>query len=117
MSYKIREHTDSFSVFYEQPRTVTETRRQLDGTLKTEGMSYAKFFGISYDPSVFDAYYEGNGNWTCDIDCGAQRWRGRKSTKEVRAALRKCGFDIKTINALLNRQTAEKDGESIGKSH
>jgi hypothetical protein len=113
VSYKIIEHTDSFSVFHAQPLQVEKTELQPDGTYLTTTVPYTQEFRISSDPSVFDAWYEGNGDWTCDINCGLQRWRGRKSVKDVKQALRKCKFDKKTISALLARQTAERDGEKI----
>ena len=108
MSYRIREDADGFSVFQEQSRTVQQTTVK-DGVATTEVVSYRQMFRIAYDPSVFDAWYKGDGYWEIDLDCGAQRWRGSKSTKEVRQALRKCGFDTKVINALFTKYTKEKD--------
>lgn len=109
--YTIKEHEEYFQVFAPK-RTVQETTIK-DGMAVTIERSYQEVFRIGYDPSVFDAEYEGQGYWRCDIDCGAQRWRGTKRTREVRRALEKCGFDTKTINALLAKYTAEKDGEPL----
>ena len=109
MNYTIKERADYFQVFATK-RMVTETTIK-DGVATTEGMSYATFFGISSDPSIFDAEYDGNGWWTIDLDCGATRWRGKQPTKEVREALRKLGFDTKTITALFTKYTTELDKE------
>ena len=108
MSYRIQEDHDGFRVFHAQERIVQQTTVQ-DGVATTEDVSYRKLFHISYDPSVFDAWYEGDGWWKIDLDCGAQRWRGSKSTKDVRKALRNCGFDTKVINSLFTKYTKEKD--------
>ena len=47
-------------------------------------------FYVYWDPESKD--------WITDINCGAQRWRGCKTTRQIRAALRRCGFDKLTID-------------------
>lgn len=41
--------------------------------------------------------------WHVDIDCGFQRWAGCQTNRQVRAALRKCGFEKADIDAMVKR--------------
>jgi hypothetical protein len=51
---------------------------------------------------VFVAGYCGGSQWTVDLDCGAQRWRGEKSSKEMSEALTNCGFDPATKKQIMS---------------
>jgi len=50
---------------------------------------------------IFAAGYCGESEWTADIDCGMQRWRGSKTSKEMSKALSNCGFDTKTKKEIM----------------
>lgn len=53
-----------------------------------------------YNECIFWAEYDDNDWWTVDCDAdGFNRWIGEKSTADVRAALRKCGFNRKEVFA------------------
>lgn len=52
-----------------------------------------------FDECIFWAEYDGDDWWTIDRQAGVQRWYGKKSTADVRAALRKCGFERKAVFA------------------
>lgn len=51
---------------------------------------------------TFAAGYAGDDGWNADIDCGMQRWRGVKPTKDLSKALSNCGFDAKTKKKILS---------------
>ena len=55
-----------------------------------------KLLAAKDNSPTFVAGYSGESEWTVDIDCGAQRWRGVKTSKEMSAALTQCGFDEPT---------------------
>jgi hypothetical protein len=50
---------------------------------------------------LFAATYAGGDTWHIDLDCGAQRWIGMKTTRQFCGALSKCGFDTKTKRKIL----------------
>lgn len=50
---------------------------------------------------TFAAGYAGDGEWNADINCGFQRWRGVKPTKDLSKALSNCGFDAKTKKKIM----------------
>lgn len=50
---------------------------------------------------VFVAGYAGGEGWKVDLDCGFQRWRGTKTTRQLRKALGNCGFDTGTKRKIL----------------
>jgi len=50
---------------------------------------------------LFAANYAGDGEFNIDLDCGFQRWSGSKSEREVRLALRRCGFTTTDIKAVM----------------
>ncbi len=57
-----------------------------------------------YNTSIFEVRkYEGDGCWHVDINCGFQRWDGWKSTRQIKAALRKLGFAESVIAWALTR--------------
>lgn len=41
---------------------------------------------------AFAAGYSGESEWNVDLDCGFQRWRGVKPTRDLSKALTNCGF-------------------------
>jgi len=102
--YTITEWTSGFSV-YPPARSVTITTLR-DGQYASETKPFAKVFHGA-TPSTFDASYLGDDEWQVDLDCGAQRRCGTKTTREVRRALRNCGFDANTINALVSKYQAK----------
>ncbi len=97
-THTIEESLSGFSV-YPVARNVTQTTVR-DGQVAIETLPFAQVFG-GWRPSTFDAYYDGEDYWSTDLDCGARRWRGLKTTKEVRRALRKCGFSTQVVNELI----------------
>lgn len=102
MSYRIEENGSGFSVYpVEEPvLETTEVRNgQVVGVTRVPLSQAIK----GYRPSTFDAWYNGDGDWSVDVDCGFQRWYGHKSTRQVCAALRKCGFDTPTIRRLMRK--------------
>lgn len=106
MAYEIRERADGFSVYPKQRKVVRTTVEK--GQVTKEVLSYASVFGGA-NPSTFDAEYEGDDKWDVDLDCGAQRWRGIKTTAEVRKALKNCGFNPFTIRALMKKYKVEPE--------
>lgn len=52
----------------------------------------------------FTAVCRKPGEWWVDLDCGAQRWCGVKTSREVSRAIRLCGFDPKPIMAKARRR-------------
>lgn len=56
-----------------------------------------------YRPSVFTAYYKGDDVWDTDEDAGAQRYETTRTTREIRKALKVCGFDKDTINQTIKQ--------------
>lgn len=55
-----------------------------------------------YVDDVFFSYYRDGDNWDTDINEGAMRWSGYKTTNEIKAALRKCGFTTAQITQVLD---------------
>jgi hypothetical protein len=56
-----------------------------------------------YDNTLCYAYYEKDDTWACDINCGFQRWRGTKTTPQLRAILKKCGFTKEEIRDIIKK--------------
>lgn len=50
---------------------------------------------------TFAAGWAGNSEWNVDADCGFQRWRGMKKTREMSAALTNCGFNAATKKKIM----------------
>ena len=90
-----------FKVYQNTPVTIRVMEGDGQGGVSvSQGVPYAELFGCS-EPDIFNCYYEGDDLWCTDIHCGAQRWRGSKTTREIRAALRKCGFDKSQIDDII----------------
>ena len=100
-THTIEERDYGFSVYPTETRRVqVETIRNGERTVEVVPAT-ALFKG--YRPSTFDASYNGDDDWTVDVDCGFQRWLGHKNTRAVCKALRRCGFDTPTINRLMKK--------------
>lgn len=59
---------------------------------------------------LYVAGYAGSSKWHLDVDCGFQRWRGIKTSRQVSDALSKCGFDSeakKTIMSLCRKHRVD----------
>lgn len=58
---------------------------------------------LAYANSVplFTANFAGDGRFNIDLDVGFQRWNGTKSERQVRDALRKCGFSNPQIKSVI----------------
>lgn len=50
---------------------------------------------------VFVACRAGGEDWNVDIDCGMQRFNGVKPSKELRKALKNCGFSKAQVDTML----------------
>lgn len=50
---------------------------------------------------LFAATYAGGSEWHVDLDCGAQRWIGTKTTRELSKALSMCDFDSETKKKIM----------------
>jgi hypothetical protein len=50
---------------------------------------------------LFSCNFAGDGWFNLDLDCGMARWNGQKSEKDVRTALRRCGFSLKEARAVI----------------
>jgi hypothetical protein len=59
---------------------------------------------------LFAANFAGDGRFNIDLDCGFQRWSGTKSEREVRSALRKCGFSNPQIKAVVKSAKVQEHG-------
>jgi hypothetical protein len=55
---------------------------------------------MSHAP-VFQATWAGNRRWNVDLNCGAQRWNGTKTSGEVTKALANCMFDREQIKEIV----------------
>jgi len=85
------------------PKELRITRSTPDG-----GLDFTIVNSENADPSdkrmleamnrapLFAAGYAGNSEWNLDLDCGFQRWRGVKTSKQLSEALSNCGFDPET---------------------
>jgi hypothetical protein len=51
---------------------------------------------------LFRAAFAQNDVFHLDYETGTQRWKGYKTTGEVRKALIKCNFNVKDINYIIN---------------
>jgi hypothetical protein len=60
-----------------------------------------KFLAAKAGAPVFLACHAGGQDWNVDIDCGMQRFNGIKSGKELRIALKNCGFGKAQIDLIL----------------
>jgi hypothetical protein len=91
------------TVWPRAPRELRVTSSTPDGGLDTTFVnsenadpSHKKLLeGLNRAP-LFAAGYAGSSEWNLDIDCGFQRWRGTKTSKQFSDALSKCGFDAAT---------------------
>jgi len=90
---------NGFAVTHIRPANVQITRFTQEGGMAVETKPVTEVIP-GYQDDVFWTYYR-NGEWYTDINCGAQRWRGTKTTSEIRAALRKCGFTAKEIREIM----------------
>lgn len=88
-----------------QSSQVTSMRSTPDGGLAVERRSVREVIP-GYQDDVFTATYAGDDEWDTDVNCGVMRWFGTKSNREIRAALRKCGFDKMTIDQVINEVKA-----------
>lgn len=50
---------------------------------------------------LFAANWAGGTSWNIDLDCGVQRWRGVKPVGQVRTALKRCGFSVPQVKAVI----------------
>lgn len=100
--YRIEKRPGGFAVYQVKPRTVRIVQGDgAGGIVVNPEASYSKTFHCA-DPSIFFAYWDkGSEDWFVDIDCGAQRWQGHKEEKDVRAALKRCGFKKREIDQTL----------------
>ena len=69
--------------------------------LNTSSGAELKMLRAMSGSPLFVAGYCGGSEWAVDLDCGAQRWRGSKSSKEMSEALEKCGFDTETKKQIM----------------
>jgi hypothetical protein len=58
-----------------------------------------------YQTDLFKVWYRGDNQWDADINCGAVRQWGMRSSQKVRAMLKKCGFTTPEIREIV--QTAK----------
>ena len=64
-----------------------------NGAVNTETKSFSQAFNIPQVPCFTARYDRRYQEFDMDIDCGAQRWEGPKTVKEVQQALVKCGLN------------------------
>jgi hypothetical protein len=82
------------------PREVRVTKSTPDGGVdvsiinekSVKDTSTAKLLQAMSRMPTFAAGYAGGKEWNVDLDCGFQRWRGVKPTKDLSKALTNCGF-------------------------
>jgi hypothetical protein len=73
-----------------------------DGIQANPDPATARLLEAANSQPLFVANYAGRGFFNLDLDCGFQRWNGVKSERDVRIALRRCGFapnQVKTVVA------------------
>jgi len=58
--------------------------------------------GLERTPT-FAATYAGGEEFNIDAEAGFQRWQGMKTKKEVKAALKVCGFDTTQAQKLVTK--------------
>ncbi len=98
--YRVVVRSYGFDVYAIEPPSVQITTIE-DGQIKTEKRAYRDVLGVD-PPSVFSCDWSPKEqDWLCDIDCGAQRFRGIREEHEVQQALEQCEFSEATINHLL----------------
>jgi len=103
MNYQIESMGQGFKVV-QQKVTVRALTCTPNGGLSTTHLEAGEVFK-GYDYTLLYAWYNGEKDWTCDVDCGCQRWRGHKNTAQLRAALKKLGFDKDTIRQTIKGAT------------
>jgi hypothetical protein len=97
--YIVTPQKNGFAVTCITPSNVRITRFTQEGEEVVERRPVTEVIP-GYQDDVFWTYCH-NGEWHTDINCGAQRWRGIKTTNQIRAALRKCGFTAKEIREIM----------------
>ena len=71
-------------------------------TAKNAGKSEARLLYHMNKSPVFSATWAGYKRWNVDIDCGAQRFNGTKSSRQIIKALENCYFEQEQIDQIID---------------
>jgi hypothetical protein len=97
---RIEHRWNGFAVYPVEEPVIIETTMSREGVVVTKRPATSVLRGLQTD--IFNTYWsETYKCWLTDINFGFRRWSGHKTTRQIRAALRKCGFDKATIDKTL----------------
>lgn len=106
MDCTIEHNLGGFAVYEKNPE-VRITSFSKGGDMTVAVLPVAEVFkGARF--SLFTAWYEGEDQWDTDIHAGAQRLRINRTTAQIKAALKKCGFDKDVIRDTIQKAKGKK---------
>jgi hypothetical protein len=110
---QLDEETGTLTVWQlaERQLHITEFRdgvKVKDGIETDPDPATARLLEAANRQPLFVANFAGDGSFNVDIDCGFQRWNGVKGERDVRTALRRCGFAANQVKAVVAATKVEE---------